>query len=98
MSQQLGLALEPTRARRTDPGTSHEAAARVQEFAGEHFRLILGALAVRPGNIYDIADHTGLTHVQVARRAAELADGGKIKSSREEPGPTGRKCRVWELA
>jgi len=91
-------------ARRTDPETSHEAAARVREFAGEHHRRILAAIdPVHGSTIYDIADMSGMDHVAVARRMIELAsevDGriARVKAKGTRPGPTGRMCRVWWLA
>lgn len=96
--EQLGLRLDPPRARRRDPATSQEAAERVREFEGEHYRLILEALAVAPGSIYAIAARSRLSHVQVARRLGEM-EGQRVKQTgRTVLGPTGRKCREWTLA
>ena len=86
-------------ARRTDPETSHKAAARVREFAGEHHRRILAAISPYSGStIYQIAAQSGLDHVAAARRMGELEKAGKVYAEGERPGPTGRMCRVWWLA
>lgn len=95
--EQLGLTLEPPRARRADPATSQEAASRVREFEGEHYRLILEALAVSNGTIYAVAARSRLSHVQVARRMPELKSAGKVRPDGTALGPTGRSCRVWRL-
>lgn len=87
------------RARGSDPETSHQAAARVIDFAHGHYALILGALGLH-GNatIHELAERTGLDAVAVARRTAELHDAGRIEPSGEKrPSPTGRPCRVWML-
>jgi hypothetical protein len=84
-------------ARDTDPTTSHEAAARVGEFASEHHQAIILALTGRKGTIYQIGEWTGLTHVQVARRMVELERGGIARPDGTAEGPTGRQCRVWRL-
>jgi hypothetical protein len=100
MSQQLGLYL-PLRplARRTDPSTSHVAAARAGSLAGAHQVKILEALAQGDGTIYVLAERSGLTHVQVARRLPDLTQANRIRLTGEErEGPTGRMCRVWALA
>lgn len=83
-------------ARATDPVTSHAAAARVSEFAAEHYVRILRALDSGPAHIYAIAERAGLNHVQVARRITELANGHRVVTVGQPiRGPTGRKCRVW---
>lgn len=96
---QLGIDFDaPPRARRGDPGTSRASADRVGEFAHAHFGVIHAAL-VTPGTIYELADRTGLDHVQVARRLPEMAAGGLVEPVPGEKrlGPTGRACRVWRL-
>lgn len=87
------------RARGSDPETSHQAAARVIDFAHGHYALILGALGVHgESTIYELAAHTKLDHVAVARRTAELHDAKRIKPTGESRrGPSGRQCRVWKL-
>jgi hypothetical protein len=71
-----------TRARRTDPETSHAAAAKA---------LILAALEKGNGNIYEIGKACGLTHVQVARRLPEM-DGLQLAHPTDE---RREGCRVW---
>ena len=87
-------------ARRADPETSHKAAKRAKEFAGEHHRAILRFLGRSLGDatIYVIAENIGIDHVAVGRRMAELERAGLVRTEGERPGPTGRMCRVWWLA
>lgn len=86
--------LEPPRARRCDPDTSHASAARVGEFDAIHFDKIKKALAT-PGTIYDLADRTGLDAVQIARRLPEMR--GVRRNGKKKPSPRGRPCGEWEL-
>jgi hypothetical protein len=79
------------RARRSDPGTSHQAAKRAAGIAPNHRNLIMAALDHGPQNIYELGARTQLTHVQVARRMLELQD---MKLAH----PTGERrdgCRLW---
>lgn len=94
---QLGLQLDPPRARRRDPDTSREAAERVNEFAAAHYQKIIAALRLGPGSIYDLADRAGITHVQAARRMGELEVGKQVRVVQGEKrrSPSGRPCRVW---
>ncbi len=65
--------------RRTDPGTSHAAAARARRWiAPSHAELILGVLW-RPMVPPHIGKLTGLTVVQVDRRRKELLEAGKVR-------------------
>lgn len=83
-------------ARRSDPATSHAAAASMGKAARDHHEAILGVLW-RPMTIYHIAKLTGLDHVQVARRMPELEQLGQVRpTGGTEAGPSGRQCRVWE--
>lgn len=95
------FAFADTRARRTDPHTSHEAAQRVT-FAAAHYRAIKGAFGQAEhygdgtATIYQIAAASGLTHVQVARRLPEMQSAGLVEpTGTTAPGPTGRQCRLW---
>ena len=74
-------------ARRTDPQTSHEAAAHVDEFAGDHERRILEALAQGPACRNEIARRARMPFEAVWRRLAELERRGEIEK-------TGRTVRV----
>lgn len=87
------------RARRTDPETSKEAAARAVEFAHAHHAKIVGSLMTQGnGTIYEIAGRTGLDHVAVARRMKELEELQAVKRTEDRrAGPTGRTCTVWSI-
>jgi predicted ArsR family transcriptional regulator len=92
------LAIDFTmRARKSDPQTSHDAAGRAGEFAGQHHAIILGDLMTRgPGTIHELAERTGLDHVAVARRMSELETLRTVETTGEtRPGPSGRHCREW---
>lgn len=65
--------------RRTDPPTSHAAAARAVTFKGEHARRILEALAAGPAGQTEIAQRAGLTVAQVSKRLKELRESGAIE-------------------
>jgi predicted transcriptional regulator len=95
VTEQLSI-FDPPRARRADPDTSHQAAEQVAEFACAHYSLIWAALRA-PFTIYELAERTGLTHVQCARRLPEMeALGHVVVTEERRPGPSGRMCRVWE--
>jgi predicted ArsR family transcriptional regulator len=96
MSAQLPIDFSK-RARATDPATSHAAAARAGQFAGQHHAVILGDLVTRgPGTIHELAARTGLDHVAVARRMGELGKRGVIeRTGTTRPSPSGRECDVW---
>jgi predicted Rossmann fold nucleotide-binding protein DprA/Smf involved in DNA uptake len=68
-----------TRARTTDPVTSHQAAAKAHEFASDHFARILAALAAGPAGQTELAERTGLTVAQVSKRLPELRKRGQIE-------------------
>lgn len=90
------LPLFAAAARRGDPVTSHAAGAAAREFAGDHERRIVQALAQGPGNKDEIAERTGLSEQQVIRRIHTLvrrgmvADTGITRST-----ATGRMATVW---
>lgn len=90
---QLSLILDPPRARRRDPETSHAAAKRAGSFAANHRERIKAALAQGPGNIYEIGARCGLDHVAVARRMPELFAAGVAIPEGKRDG-----CRIWRLA
>lgn len=98
MAEQIAIDFTK-RARGSDPETSHQAAARVVDFAHGHFALILGSLKVHgPQTIHELSEHTGLDHVAIARRTAELHDAGRIEpTGATRPSPKGRQCREWAL-
>jgi len=81
-------------ARRTDPGTSHEAAKTAP--VAEHQRLILDALGQGPAGASGIAARCGLLPHQVNRRIHELAKGGRIvETGRTVLSASGRGEREW---
>jgi hypothetical protein len=84
------------RARNNDALTSHEAAFHALTFA-KHYRARILAVLIRPMTIYDIAEQTGLDHVQIARRMPELQTMGLARpTGATERGRTGGMCRLWE--
>jgi predicted Rossmann fold nucleotide-binding protein DprA/Smf involved in DNA uptake len=76
-------------ARRTDPPTSHAAAARVQSFKGQHHAAILEALAAGPAGQSAIAARTGLSIAQVSKRLGELRRAGAIERDGETRSASG---------
>lgn len=94
--EQFALALEPVRARRSDPETSQIAAGFAREFAARHAAKIWCALKDDgPATIYELAERTGLDHVQIARRLSELQPVLAEPTGETRVGPSGRPCRVW---
>lgn len=89
----LPLPLPSPRARRSDPTTSHAAAARAERFAGGHYRLILNALGQGPGTFKEIAQRSGLERHAVARRLPELEEAAKVRATDE----IRDDCRIWKL-
>jgi DNA-binding MarR family transcriptional regulator len=71
-------------ARRTDPATSHDAAANVPAFRGQHHKRILEALAAGPAGQTEIAMRTGLTVAAVSKRLGELRRAGQIERTGRE--------------
>lgn len=84
-------------ARRTDPGTSHLAAASAKELQAQHHKIILAALNEHgPGSKDRIATLTRLTGVQVCRRLGELEKLDKARpTGRTVPSTAGRQEREW---
>lgn len=95
---QMVLSFEQrTHARRSDPGTSHESAARLKEFANGHCATILSALREHGAQTIDeIAKRTNLTSVQVARRLPDLGKAGYAAPTGDtRMSASGRPERVW---
>lgn len=85
-------------ARRGDPVTSHAAAAAAREFAGDHERRILEALAAGPGTKDEIAARSGLTEQQVIRRIHTLVRRGMVVDTGiTRSTATGRMATVWRI-
>ena len=83
-----------TRARRTDPETSHKAAARASQFATSHAGRILLALQQHgPRSARGLRRSTRLTVVQIDRRLPELKRLGLA----EPTGAVEAGCRVWRV-
>ena len=81
-------------ARRSDPATSHAAAATAP--VAEHQAVILDALAIGPAGASGIAARCGLSSHQVNKRLTELARGGRIvETGRTVRSGSGRGEREW---
>jgi hypothetical protein len=65
-----------TRARRSDPITSHTAARNAAFFADSHKGRIMAALKEGPRSSHGLAVMAGLTLVQTDRRLPELQSAG----------------------
>jgi len=84
-------------ARRTDPGTSHEAAKTAP--VAEHQRLIMDALGQGPAGASGIAARCGLSGHQVNKRLTELARTGRIvETGRVVTSSSGRGEREWKVS
>lgn len=95
ISFDLGMVDEP-RARRSDPVTSHLAAASAKGLAQQHQILILGALMAGPMGVDRIAATTRLTTYQVSKRMSELERSGAAKPTGKTVLSTaGRAQREW---
>lgn len=94
--EQLALPL----ARRSDPETSHAAAARVAEFSAGHHAAILAALRGMPcgGTVYEIASAVEIPAHAIGKRMIELQRDGKVRDTGlTSPSPSNRPCRVWKV-
>lgn len=95
---QMALDFEPrTRARRTDPATSHAAADAAARFWATQAGKVLDCLRKHgPQGKTNIARRTGLTGVQVDRRLPDLeARGLALPTSQTELSDAGREERIW---
>lgn len=81
----LSIDMLPMRARRSDPPTSHQAAANAAKFASSHVGRILAALEdMGTGTAHEIAVASGLSVVQVDRRRKEMAEAGLVYMLRQD--------------
>jgi hypothetical protein len=82
-----------TRARSTDPETSHQAArfATSQKAASERLSIYLAVCNNGPMTAREIAASTGLDYIEVQRRISEVTGLRKTEVVRDG-------CRVWESA
>lgn len=84
-------------ARTSDPVTSHQAAARVAEFAGAQRARVLEALpAGLELGAEEIADRTSMDAYQVRKRLPELQARGLARpTERTRTTRSGRGERIW---
>lgn len=68
--------IQPVRARKTDPVTSHTAAKNAERFAASHAGRILAELRKGVATAHRLSELTGLTVVQIDRRLPELEKAG----------------------
>lgn len=92
-------AMTATKARRTDPDTSHEAAARASAHAEGDRRRVLALLAEHgPLSDFDLARLTGRKQTSVGVRRGELRDAGLVEQyDRTGVSDTGSPCIRWAL-
>lgn len=95
--QQNAFDFDPPRARRTDPSTSHAAAAAAATMAGQHCAAILEALnKFGPMGKDQIASRCRLDGVQVCRRLTELQAANLARpTGRKVKSDSGRDEREW---
>jgi len=85
-------------ARRTDPATSRDAAARVPAFRGEHERRIIQALLDGPANRDEIAARAWMEPCAVWRRLAAMERRGLIQRTGEQRrGASGMRQAVYRI-
>jgi transcription initiation factor IIE alpha subunit len=88
-------------ARKSDPITSHLAAASVREFAPTHAHRVLRCLSYHGHCTADqIAAHTGMASQAVNKRLPELQRAGLALpiAGKLRPSDSGRMARVWSAA
>ena len=97
---QLSLITDPPRARRTDPATSHQAAAKAKDLQAGHHGNILGVLhRFGPLGVDGIAARCGLTGHQVGKRMIELERfGAVVQTGKLMLSTSGRSQREWRVA
>jgi len=94
----MPLQMPPPRARRTDPATSHEAAAAARELVMRHRAAIVACLQAHgPLGKDGIAARTRLTGVAVARRMCTLQADGLVRlTGKNVLSTAGCNEREWE--
>jgi predicted ArsR family transcriptional regulator len=87
-------------ARRTDPQTSHDAAASIEPAKQKHYTIILECMKQLGAMTADeIATHSTLQTQQVNKRLPELLAAKSVKlTGQNRPSLSGRPARVWALA
>lgn len=103
MNQQTELDLQPPRARRSDPKSSHLALVRAAKVQQSHANIILGGLRKHgPSTAHELEPRIGLTVVQIDRRIAELRRAGLVRHYVSQGMPVTRTTAagstgsVWE--
>ena len=96
--------ITPALARRSDPPTSHEAAAKMQRSgrADAHCAIVLAAVVAHPGLTYrELADLCGLDPVEVMRRLGDLQLGltpKVVKAEARQSANGGNRMTTWRAA
>jgi len=95
----LDLFAPHTRARLTNPGTSHEASeATVQTSAHQRRLVILALEAAGPMTADGIDSYLGWRDTTAGRRLSELARLGAVRTTGDtQPTRSGRSAEVWQL-
>jgi predicted ArsR family transcriptional regulator len=83
--------------RRSDPVTSHIAAAMAGGLRRDHWRRILAALSDAPASKTELADRTGLDGHQIGKRLPELERVGLVRPCGMTRSRAGRPERIWEV-
>ena len=78
--------IQPVRARKSDPVTSHIAAKNAERFAASHAGRIMEALKEGPRTAAGLAAMTGLTVEQCCRRLPELHKANLAEPMSHEDG------------
>lgn len=87
-----------SRARATDPFTSHIAAVLCASFAGTHADRIVKTLESGPMTADEIAEASGLDRYSVFRRLPEIQRKGIVRPTGNcRPSVTGNPSREWEV-
>ena len=99
MNSQTSL-FDEARARRTDPETSHEAAASVRNIRGSQVRVINLLKAYGPmtdEKLVTFAYHAGMSPSGIRTRRSELVAKGLVEyAGYKQVMSTGRMARVWK--
>lgn len=85
-------------ARRTDPDTSHQAAAAAKRKAPTHRELALRALVANRWGLtdFELAHVTGVPQTSIGVRRKELVRAGLVEATKERrPSPSGSPSIVW---
>jgi hypothetical protein len=81
------------RARRSDPRSSHEAAADADRFSGQQAAQVLAAVRLWPlSTSHELAEVTHMDRYAIARRCPELAAAGLVRKI--DPHADTKPCTV----